>query len=127
MGNLNFAKQHLSLGRKKTIAYKTKSVYGHNIGQGSEFSIYLQVLNYNYIYSLNLFLLVAPWWLCFDWAMGCVPVITSISDVRLLSVVAMWFLVVLFVHRCVKDAQTPYGRYDITTIVCCVNHPKFYS
>ncbi len=44
----------------------------------------LQTLNYNYLYSLNSWLLLNPWWLCFDWSMGCVPVIDSLWDQRIL-------------------------------------------
>ncbi|CAH1782005.1 unnamed protein product [Owenia fusiformis] len=43
----------------------------------------LRVLNYNYIYALNCWILVFPAWLCFDWSMGCIPVIYSIFDLRI--------------------------------------------
>ena len=56
----------------------------------------LQILNYNYLYAINAWLLLNPTWLCFDWSMGCVPVITSLADIRLLAVVALWIFVVLF-------------------------------
>jgi len=49
-----------------------------------------QVLSYNYIYSLNVWLLLNPTWLCFDWSMGCVPLVESLADPRLLAVVAFW-------------------------------------
>lgn len=52
----------------------------------------LRVLNYNYLYSIHSFLLVNPWWLCFDWSMGCIPVIESVSDLRILAVVALWLV-----------------------------------
>ncbi|XP_021372743.1 transmembrane and TPR repeat-containing protein 4-like [Mizuhopecten yessoensis] len=51
-----------------------------------------RVLNYNYLYSINGFLLVNPWWLCFDWSMGCLPVIKSLMDPRVLAVFAFWLV-----------------------------------
>ncbi|KAK3095523.1 hypothetical protein FSP39_015624 [Pinctada imbricata] len=50
----------------------------------------LRTLNYNYLYSLNFWLLLNPWWLCFDWSMGSIPVISSVSDLRILAVLAFW-------------------------------------
>lgn len=50
---------------------------------------FLRVLNYNYIYCLNAWLLVCPVWLCFDWSMGCIPLITG-YDHRILAVAIFW-------------------------------------
>ncbi|EDO43484.1 predicted protein [Nematostella vectensis] len=55
-----------------------------------EKSLLSRFINYNYIYSINIWLLVHPWWLCFDWSMGCIPLIQSAKDVRILAVLAMW-------------------------------------
>ena len=48
------------------------------------------MLSYNYIYTLNAWLLLSPWWLCFDWSIGCVQLVESLADPRLMSVVAFW-------------------------------------
>ncbi|ELU01234.1 hypothetical protein CAPTEDRAFT_123644 [Capitella teleta] len=45
-------------------------------------SRFLRALNYTYLYCINAWLLILPHWLCFDWSMGCVPVINSITDPR---------------------------------------------
>ncbi|KAL8595571.1 hypothetical protein ACOMHN_025608 [Nucella lapillus] len=50
-------------------------------------------LNYNYLYSINAWLLLNPWWLCFDWSMGCVPTITSLGDARLVCVFVLWAVI----------------------------------
>lgn len=39
---------------------------------------------------MNVWLLLYPRWLCFDWSMGCVPVIASLLDVRLVAVATLW-------------------------------------
>lgn len=52
-----------------------------------------QVLNYNYLYSLNAWILLCPEWLCFDWSMGCIPLITinaGFNDIRLLAIIFFW-------------------------------------
>uniref|UniRef100_T1J4V1 dolichyl-phosphate-mannose--protein mannosyltransferase n=1 Tax=Strigamia maritima TaxID=126957 RepID=T1J4V1_STRMM len=53
-------------------------------------TFYERTINYNYLYSLNAWLLLAPVWLCFDWSMGCVPLIKSVSDMRILAVLLFW-------------------------------------
>lgn len=52
-------------------------------------SLYLRIVNYNYIYCLNLWLLICPVWLCFDWSMGCVPLINGM-DLRISFVILLW-------------------------------------
>ncbi len=54
---------------------------------------FFQVLNYNYIYLINLWILLCPEWLCFDWSMGCIPLIKSLnptSDFRIAVVFFFW-------------------------------------
>ncbi|CAJ0968531.1 unnamed protein product [Ranitomeya imitator] len=54
-------------------------------------TLLIRVINYNYYYSLNGWLLLCPWWLCFDWSMGCIPLIKSLSDSRIMAPAALWF------------------------------------
>lgn len=62
-----------------------------------------QVLTYNYLYSLNAWLLLNPVWLCFDWSMGCVPLVESLADPRVLAPVVFWvFLCPLCVYSLAK-------------------------
>lgn len=49
-----------------------------------------RVFSYNYIYFLNTLLLFWPQWLCFDWSMGCIPLIERINDPRIVLVCAFW-------------------------------------
>ncbi|XP_026857176.2 protein O-mannosyl-transferase TMTC4 isoform X1 [Electrophorus electricus] len=53
-------------------------------------TIFLRIVNYNYYYSLNAWLLLCPWWLCFDWSMGCVPLIKSAGDWRVVWPLLLW-------------------------------------
>ena len=46
-------------------------------------SLVLRIVNRIYLYALNAWLLILPDWLCFDWAMGCVPLITGWTDMRI--------------------------------------------
>jgi len=54
-------------------------------------NILLRILNYNYIYCLNIWLLVCPIWLCFDWSMGCISLISG-YDYRTFVVIIFWFM-----------------------------------
>ncbi len=73
-------------------------------------SILLQVINYNYIYSLNIWLLLNPWWLCFDWAMGCIPLITKIDDMRVIAPLSMWIGFLLLAWKSKKLLDSHFGR-----------------
>ncbi|XP_076857820.1 protein O-mannosyl-transferase TMTC4 isoform X2 [Brachyhypopomus gauderio] len=53
-------------------------------------NVFLRIVNYNYYYSLNAWLLLCPWWLCFDWSMGCVPLIKSAGDWRMVWPLLLW-------------------------------------
>ncbi|XP_018569656.1 transmembrane and TPR repeat-containing protein 4-like [Anoplophora glabripennis] len=53
-------------------------------------SLFTRIFTYNYLYILNFLLLLWPEWLCFDWSMGCVPLIETISDARIIFVILFW-------------------------------------
>ncbi|XP_053311295.1 protein O-mannosyl-transferase TMTC4 [Spea bombifrons] len=70
-------------------------------------SFLVRVVNYNYYYSLNGWLLMCPWWLCFDWSMGCIPLIKSISDWRLIALLSLWCCLfgLMYQALCSTDGQ----------------------
>lgn len=70
-------------------------------------NIFLRVVNYNYYYCLNAWLLVCPWWLCFDWSMGCVPLIKSAADWRMIWLLLLWGTLLGLINQafCSPDIQ----------------------
>ncbi|MBN3316071.1 TMTC4 protein, partial [Atractosteus spatula] len=70
-------------------------------------NIFIRTVNYNYYYSLNAWLLLCPWWLCFDWSMGCVPLIRSVSDWRIISLVGLWICLIGLISQalCSEDSS----------------------
>lgn len=62
-------------------------------------SFLFRSLNYQYTYSMNALLLVLPIWLCFDWSMGCVPVIVHFNDPRLLTLPVLWVSFIMLLRR----------------------------
>ncbi|XP_074657309.1 protein O-mannosyl-transferase TMTC4-like [Tubulanus polymorphus] len=81
---------------------------------------FFRVLNYNYLYALNAWLLLCPSWLCFDWSMGCVPVIESLADARLLAVTVFWLIAGLVVYVCLFKPPTKYSRLLTLSLACLV-------
>ena len=71
----------------------------------------IQIVNYVYIYALNGWLLLVPWWLCFDWSMGCVPLIVSFADLRLLAPIAFLAFLVCLLYKCVWSPPGHGVRY----------------
>lgn len=65
----------------------------------------MRILNFSYIYSLNFWLLIHPLWLCFDWSMGCVPLIKSLQDTRLFFVSSLWLLAILLAYASLADCN----------------------
>ncbi|XP_023260330.1 transmembrane and TPR repeat-containing protein 4 isoform X2 [Seriola lalandi dorsalis] len=70
-------------------------------------NIFLRIVNYNYYYSLNAWLLLCPWWLCFDWSMGCVPLIKSATDWRMVWLLLLWCVLIGLISQalCSQDSQ----------------------
>lgn len=54
-------------------------------------NVWLRILNYNYIYCLNMWLLICPVWLSFDWSMGCISLITG-CDYRIFVIIIFWLI-----------------------------------
>jgi hypothetical protein len=85
-----------------------------------------RVLTFNHIYSLNLLLLVWPGWLCFDWALGCVPLVSSLLDPRAGSVLLLWTGVLLMICSAVKSAHRA-GNYLIVMALMILLLPFLLS
>lgn len=59
-------------------------------------------VNYSYIYVINIWIMICPVWLCFDWSMGCIPLInlnTFPKDPRLFIVFGFWIILVLIIYK----------------------------
>ncbi|XP_072180026.1 protein O-mannosyl-transferase TMTC4-like [Diadema setosum] len=63
-------------------------------------SLWVRVINYSYIYALNVWLLLNPWWLCFDWSMGCVPLIQTPLDYRMVVPIVFWLVIGCLTYSC---------------------------
>ncbi|XP_055726913.1 protein O-mannosyl-transferase TMTC4 isoform X2 [Salvelinus fontinalis] len=70
-------------------------------------NVFLRIVNYNYYYSLNAWVLLCPWWLCFDWSMGCVPLIKSAFDWRTAWLLLLWCFLIGLISQalCSQDGQ----------------------
>ncbi|CAG2167724.1 unnamed protein product [Oppiella nova] len=58
-------------------------------------SLYLRIINFNYIYAINAWILLYPDWLCFDWSMTCIPLIQSLLDLRIIFIAILWITLLL--------------------------------
>ncbi|XP_017779427.1 PREDICTED: transmembrane and TPR repeat-containing protein 4-like [Nicrophorus vespilloides] len=74
-----------------------------------------KIFTYNYIYFLNILLLLWPQWLCFDWAMGCIPLIESICDIRVFFIFILWIFVFTGIYIVLK--KDSYNKYRVPTIM----------
>ena len=59
----------------------------------------LRCLNFNYILALNFWLMVLPEWLCYDWALGSIELITSFQDPRILAIATFWVMITIIALR----------------------------
>lgn len=53
-----------------------------------------RVLTQNYLYALNLWLLLCPNWLCFDWALGTIKLVEQICDYRVAFIVLFYIFII---------------------------------
>ncbi|XP_067670554.1 protein O-mannosyl-transferase TMTC4-like [Haliotis asinina] len=77
---------------------------------------FYRVLNYCYLYAINAWLLLNPWWLCCDWSMGCIPVITSLADPRILAVIALWAGFGVLAFKCYHGQVSNNRRILMTSL-----------
>ncbi|XP_070511820.1 protein O-mannosyl-transferase TMTC4 isoform X2 [Cardiocondyla obscurior] len=83
-------------------------------------NILLRTINYNYIYCLNMWLLICPMWLCFDWSMGCVSLITG-YDYRTFLVIIFWLMfgmLIMYIFISHKDKTLRYTIMGLAVLVC---------
>ncbi|XP_015270592.1 PREDICTED: transmembrane and TPR repeat-containing protein 4 isoform X1 [Gekko japonicus] len=73
-------------------------------------SLFVRAINYNYYYSLNAWLLLCPWWLCFDWSMGCVPLIKSVTDWRIIALAVLWFCLIALMGQALRSEDSQKRR-----------------
>ncbi|XP_039745283.1 protein O-mannosyl-transferase TMTC4 isoform X2 [Pararge aegeria] len=60
-------------------------------------NLFSKIATYNYIYFFNIMLLIWPQWLCYDWSMGCIPLINNVLDFRILFVLIMYLYIFLYI------------------------------
>ncbi|KAL9899305.1 transmembrane O-mannosyltransferase targeting cadherins 4 [Glossina fuscipes fuscipes] len=53
-------------------------------------SLKTRTLSQNYLYAKNIYILLEPSQLSFDWAFECIPLVKSIRDIRLLPVLTLY-------------------------------------
>jgi len=78
-----------------SFVYYSLSIYTY-------LTYYFQFVNYSYIYFINIWIMICPVWLCFDWSMGCIPLIhlnTFPKDPRLFIVFGFWTILVLIFYK----------------------------
>jgi hypothetical protein len=57
-------------------------------------------LTYSYLYAFNMWLLLAPVTLSYDWALGSIPLVESIADVRNLATLIFLISLALLTYHC---------------------------
>ena len=67
-------------------------------------SWFLRVLNFNYVLALNFWLMILPEWLCYDWAMGCIDLIHSIQDFRVIFIGIFWIMMSAIAFRNIRSS-----------------------
>jgi hypothetical protein len=70
-------------------------------------SFLTRTLTQNYLYFINMWLLILPEWLSFDWSFLSIELIHSFSDVRIIFVMAFYFVIIGCFCRGLKQ------RYDV--------------
>ncbi|XP_020293536.1 transmembrane and TPR repeat-containing protein 4 isoform X2 [Pseudomyrmex gracilis] len=75
-------------------------------------NMFFRILNYSYIYCLNTWLLICPVWLCFDWSMGCVPLITD-YDYRIFVIIIFWLTIGTLIAHTFTSRKDDTSRYTI--------------
>lgn len=62
-------------------------------------SFWYRCINFHYLLVLNCWILILPEWLCYDWAMGCIDLIQTPLDARILAVLLLWLSILALACR----------------------------
>ncbi|CAO1404459.1 unnamed protein product [Diamesa serratosioi] len=69
--------------------------------------ILTRILSQNYLYVLNLYLLLCPEWLSFDWSFDSIHLINDFTDIRILFIVIFYMILMTIVYLGLKNNSTP--------------------
>ncbi|XP_027294489.2 protein O-mannosyl-transferase TMTC1 isoform X1 [Cricetulus griseus] len=75
----------------------------------ASFSPYIltRFLTYSYLLAFNVWLLLAPITLCYDWQVGSIPLVETIWDVRNLATILLAVVMALLSLHCMAAFKTP--------------------
>lgn len=68
-----------------------------------------RILSQNYLYAINWWIFLCPQWLSFDWALGCIRLITDVWDLRLQAVLAMYSLAMVAIINSRQNFAPVFG------------------
>ncbi|ESO96049.1 hypothetical protein LOTGIDRAFT_116230, partial [Lottia gigantea] len=91
--------------RWRIMGYATPTFQIHDNPHSFVDGAIFRAINYIYLYAINIWILINPGWLCFDWSMGCIPVITSFSDYRVYIATTFLASIILLLLYSVKDTS----------------------
>ncbi|KAL3990780.1 TPR repeat family protein [Acanthocheilonema viteae] len=80
-------------------------------------SVFLRLINYCYIYMLYIWLQLYPIHLCFDYSMGCVTLIESINDPRLLISIIFIIGAIVFIIRLIRGYFEKKHRFQLFSTI----------
>ena len=64
-----------------------------------------RISTYGFLWFFNIWLLLFPSQLCYDWQIGSIPLVESLLDVRNLATASLSIALLLLLLRCWKDAK----------------------
>ena len=96
----------LSLLRMWLVEFSSPSFQpGDNPGAALP-TLLSRVATLQHYWALHALLLIWPQWLCFDWALGCVPVLDfNKSDLRFLSPLLLSCVLLLIITQAIREAR----------------------
>ncbi|XP_037049896.1 protein O-mannosyl-transferase TMTC4 [Bradysia coprophila] len=73
---------------------------------GAAESLLVRICSQSFLYALNLWLLLCPVWLSFDWALGSIRLIETVTDVRILPAFLIYSLLALLILNGSRNIHT---------------------
>lgn len=65
-----------------------------------------RILSQNYLYVLNLYILLCPDWLSFDWSFDSIHLINDFTDIRIIFIVIFYIFLMTTVYLGLKNNST---------------------
>ena len=106
----------LATVRMAVMNFQTPTFQKHDNPAAFIENVSERILNFNYIYLMNIIILIYPYWLCFDWAMQCLSSVTFSNLGSISLLIAFWITVAGLAFKAIKCQKLEFLAFSLLIV-----------